>query len=123
MLAAIGLALGSILLWPFTVLYRWLRVGNPFKHAQAKRIVILGLDGQVASANPRARELLGPELGMLVEMEAGETRVVAGPGGRRLRCTRASFLDRGFRRSFFLVDDLTRELRAFLAPSLPGGGD
>src|SRR5689334_13335098 len=45
MIAAIGLAVGSILLWPFTVVYRWLRVGNPFKHAQAKRIVIMGLDG------------------------------------------------------------------------------
>jgi predicted AlkP superfamily phosphohydrolase/phosphomutase len=45
MVAAIGLALLSILLWPFTVLYRWIRVGNPFKHAQAKRVVILGLDG------------------------------------------------------------------------------
>jgi predicted AlkP superfamily phosphohydrolase/phosphomutase len=45
MVAAIGLALGSILLWPFTVLYRWIRVGNPFKNAQAKRIVVLGFDG------------------------------------------------------------------------------
>jgi hypothetical protein len=45
MLAAIGLAIGSILLWPVTLVWRWLRVGNPFKHAQAKRIVILGLDG------------------------------------------------------------------------------
>jgi predicted AlkP superfamily phosphohydrolase/phosphomutase len=45
LLAALGLALGSILLWPFTVLYRWLRVGNPFRHAQARRVIILGLDG------------------------------------------------------------------------------
>jgi predicted AlkP superfamily phosphohydrolase/phosphomutase len=45
MIAAIALAIGSILLWPFTVLYRWIRVGNPFKNAQAKRIIILGLDG------------------------------------------------------------------------------
>jgi predicted AlkP superfamily phosphohydrolase/phosphomutase len=45
MLAAIGLALGSILLWPITLVWRWLRVGNPFKHAQAKRVVIVGLDG------------------------------------------------------------------------------
>ena len=45
MVAAIALALGSILLWPVTVVYRWLRVGNPFKHAQAKRIVIVGMDG------------------------------------------------------------------------------
>ncbi len=45
MLAAFALALGSILLWPFTVLYRWLRVGNPFKDAQATRVVIVGMDG------------------------------------------------------------------------------
>jgi hypothetical protein len=43
-----GLAIGSILLWPFTLVYRWLRVGNPFKHAQAKRIVILRSIAQVA---------------------------------------------------------------------------
>jgi predicted AlkP superfamily phosphohydrolase/phosphomutase len=45
MIAAIGLAVASILLWPFTVVYRWLRVGNPFKHAQTKRVVIIGMDG------------------------------------------------------------------------------
>ncbi len=45
MLAAISLALLSILLWPFTVVYRWLRVGNPFKHARATRVVIVGMDG------------------------------------------------------------------------------
>jgi predicted AlkP superfamily phosphohydrolase/phosphomutase len=45
LLAAVALALGSILAWPFTLLYRWLRVGNPFRQAQAKRVVILGLDG------------------------------------------------------------------------------
>jgi predicted AlkP superfamily phosphohydrolase/phosphomutase len=45
MIAAIALALGSILLWPFTLLYRWIRVGNPFKNADAKRVIILGLDG------------------------------------------------------------------------------
>ena len=87
--------------------------------ASPSGIVILDLDGYVESANPRARELLASELAhgaapptLIANMEVGETRVVAGPGSRRLRCTRASFLDRGFRRSFFLVDDLTRELRA-----------
>ena len=45
MLAALGLALFSILLWPFMVLWRWIRVGNPFRNAQAKRVIILGLDG------------------------------------------------------------------------------
>ncbi len=45
MVAALALALASILLWPFIMLYRWIRVGNPFKNAQAKRVIILGLDG------------------------------------------------------------------------------
>jgi len=45
MLAAFGLAIGLILLWPFTALYRWLRVGDPFKNAQAKRVIIVGMDG------------------------------------------------------------------------------
>ncbi len=45
MLAAISLAVLSILLWPFTVVYRWLRVGNPFKHARATRVIIVGMDG------------------------------------------------------------------------------
>jgi signal transduction histidine kinase len=87
--------------------------------ASPSGIVILDLDSHIESANPRARELLASELAhgatpptLLAGMEVGETRVVAGPGSRRLRCTRASFLDRGFHRSFFLVDDLTRELRA-----------
>ncbi|MEW6270367.1 MAG: alkaline phosphatase family protein [Thermodesulfobacteriota bacterium] len=44
-LAALGLALLTILLWPLTTLWRLVRVGNPFKNASAKRVVILGLDG------------------------------------------------------------------------------
>jgi len=33
-------------------------------------------------------------------------------GRRRLRCTHSSFFDRGFERSFFVIDDLTHELWA-----------
>ncbi|MCK6528402.1 alkaline phosphatase family protein [Myxococcota bacterium] len=43
--AAVGLAVLIILAWPFTVAWRLIRVGNPFKHATAKRVVIVGLDG------------------------------------------------------------------------------
>jgi hypothetical protein len=39
------LAVGTILIWPITFLWRVIRVGNPFKNAQVKRVVILGLDG------------------------------------------------------------------------------
>src|SRR5262245_48381028 len=76
MLAAIGLALGSILLWPFTVVYRWLRVGNPFKHAQAKRVVIVGMDGMDPGlATKFMREGRMPNLEKLAE------RGVFGPLG------------------------------------------
>ncbi len=45
LVAAFALALGTILLWPFTFLYRMIRVGNPYKRAVARRVVVLGLDG------------------------------------------------------------------------------
>jgi predicted AlkP superfamily phosphohydrolase/phosphomutase len=45
LVAALGLALLTILLWPLTTLWRLVRVGNPFKNASARRVVIVGLDG------------------------------------------------------------------------------
>ena len=45
LVAALGLALLTILLWPLTTLWRLVRVGNPFKHASARRVIIVGLDG------------------------------------------------------------------------------
>jgi predicted AlkP superfamily phosphohydrolase/phosphomutase len=45
LLATFALALSTILLWPITFVIRLVRVGNPYKNAKAKRVVILGLDG------------------------------------------------------------------------------
>lgn len=45
MVAAFALALGTIALWPVTFVWRTIRVGNPYKHALAKRVIILGIDG------------------------------------------------------------------------------
>lgn len=45
LVGAILLALATILLWPFTYVIKMIRVGNPFKAALAKRVVIIGLDG------------------------------------------------------------------------------
>jgi predicted AlkP superfamily phosphohydrolase/phosphomutase len=45
MLAAFALAIGTILLWPVTFLIRTVRVGDPFKNALSKRVIIIGLDG------------------------------------------------------------------------------
>src|SRR5690606_30784565 len=45
LVAALGLAVLTILLWPLTTLWRLVRIGNPFKEAIAKRVVIVGFDG------------------------------------------------------------------------------
>ncbi len=45
LVGAILLALATILLWPFTYLIKMIRVGDPFKNALSKRIIIIGLDG------------------------------------------------------------------------------
>jgi predicted AlkP superfamily phosphohydrolase/phosphomutase len=39
------LVLFTLLTWPFALLYRAIRIGNPYKHAIAPRVVVLGLDG------------------------------------------------------------------------------
>jgi predicted AlkP superfamily phosphohydrolase/phosphomutase len=45
LLTTFFLAIGTILIWPIAFVWRAIRVGNPFKNAQVKRVVILGLDG------------------------------------------------------------------------------
>ena len=45
LLATFALALAIILTWPIRLLIRTFTVGNPYKNAKAKRIVVLGLDG------------------------------------------------------------------------------
>lgn len=89
-------------------------------------IVVLDFDGRIEMANPAARRLLqtdgdaalrkplgevGALGGDLDRLAEGETHVVPIWGGRRVRLHRGSFVDRGFRRSFFLLEELTEELR------------
>ena len=45
LLTTFALAFTTLLTWPITFLYRLIRVGNPFKNAMVKRVVVLGLDG------------------------------------------------------------------------------
>lgn len=94
--------------------------------ASPSAIVTCDHDGRISSANPAAEALLGsPEsdvLGLAVaelpepfgsrldEMAVGDSTVLR-IGGRRLRALRAEFRDRGHARSFFLVEELTEELR------------
>src|SRR5213594_4437379 len=45
LLTTFVLAFAIILTWPIRMLYRLVAVGNPYKDAISKRVVILGLDG------------------------------------------------------------------------------
>jgi signal transduction histidine kinase len=92
-------------------------------------IVVLDFDGAVSLCNPAAHRLLAggasvlgrrlvdlpPEANTLARalasLATGETRVLPLPDGRRLKCRRGAFLDRGFTRGFFLIEELTEELR------------
>jgi nitrogen fixation/metabolism regulation signal transduction histidine kinase len=92
-------------------------------------VVILDFDQQVSSLNPAAERLLdrpasavlGRRLGVLGSplataldsLEPGEARVVGLLGARRVKCQHGTFVDRGFPRSFMLVEELTEELRQF----------
>jgi signal transduction histidine kinase len=105
-------------------------------------VVTLDFDGKVSAMNPSAERWLAATLATpatpamlatpgglatptatplleigalgaaLAAIPAGEARVLPLPGGRRLKATRAELFDRGFRRGFFLLEELTAELRA-----------
>lgn len=91
-------------------------------------VLTLDHDGRVALMNPAAGGLLRlapgkaagrslPELSAplaeeLAALGPGESRVVPLEGRRRLKCFRGQFFDRGFPRSFFLLEEVTEELRS-----------
>lgn len=70
---------------------------------------LLGL-GRAATGMPLA-DLPGPLAAELLDLGPGESRLVPVEGRRRLKCYRGQFFDRGFPRSFFLVEEVTEELR------------
>jgi nitrogen fixation/metabolism regulation signal transduction histidine kinase len=80
--------------------------------ASPSGIVICDFDGNVEQMNPAAQRLVTSEL--LADMRtlgAGESRLVASDLPRRVKVWRAEFRDRGFAKSFFIVDEMTEELR------------
>lgn len=74
-------------------------------------IAICDLDGNIASQNQSFTTFCSPQL---LEALAGlpdESSCTLRPGGMQvLRCSRHFFMDRGFRRTFFLVERLTDEI-------------
>jgi nitrogen fixation/metabolism regulation signal transduction histidine kinase len=89
-------------------------------------ILTLDFDERIDLLNPSAEKLLGmgndfvgkrladsahPLGAELAAIPVGESRVLA-QGPRRLKVSRAELFDRGFPRSFLIVEELTEELRA-----------
>jgi nitrogen fixation/metabolism regulation signal transduction histidine kinase len=76
-------------------------------------IVICDFDGRIQQTNPAAERLLR-ESGVrqaLKDVAAGESRLMSIAGARRLRVLSAEFRDRGFAKRFYLLEELTEELR------------
>jgi len=92
-------------------------------------VVILDFDQRVASLNPAAERLLdrpapavvgrpldaldSPLADALATLSPGDARLVGLLGARRVKCHHGTFVDRGFTRSFLLIEELTEELRQF----------
>jgi len=97
-------------------------------HVSPTGMITLDFDGKLSALNPSAERLLSlttedakgkhPQeldsaLGNdLAGIPAGESRVLSLQGRRRVRISRGEFFDQGFARSFFLLEELTDELRA-----------
>lgn len=95
--------------------------------ASPSGIVIFDFDGNVSLCNPAVEHLLGVSCGELLGKKAhalplpvgavlaslgnGESTVVTLATQQKLRCRRLEFFDRGFARSFVVIEELTEELR------------
>jgi len=96
--------------------------------ASPSGIIVCDHDGNVRQINPAAEQLLGvtaadidgssvkgsphESLRLLGELATGESKVLSFRGLTRLRCQHGRFVDQGFPRSFYLVEEITEELRA-----------
>lgn len=74
-------------------------------------VAVCNLEGSIISANPSFAALTAeiPE-SELFALADGEQRVVRPGAGQVMRISRMHFMDRGFRRTFFLVERLTDEI-------------
>lgn len=98
-----------------------------FLHDTPVGVLIHDFDDRISLVNPRMRTLLdasddaallgralhdldSPIAGTLATLTIDETRMITDAAGRRLRCRLAQFLDRGFPRSYVLIEELTTEL-------------
>lgn len=90
-------------------------------------ILIFDFDDNISLVNPRAIELLGEPgkrdlngrpisdldstlANTLASLAVNESQLIMDAAGQRLRCQRSQFVDRGFSRSYILIEELTAEL-------------
>jgi signal transduction histidine kinase len=81
--------------------------------ASPSGIVICDFDGAMRDANPAAQRLLSePAVAeTLPTLAPGESKLVTLAGARKLKIWNAEFRDRGFAKTFFLLEEMTEELR------------
>ena len=81
--------------------------------ASPSGIVICDFDGGVQQANPAAQRLLiEPAVSeTLPSLGPGESKLVTLAGARKLKIWNAEFRDRGFAKTFYLLEEMTEELR------------
>lgn len=75
-------------------------------------IVICDFDGRVEQMNPAAERMMTAELRAQLEtIPVGASRLLTHLGARRMKVSRAEFRDRGFAKTFYLLEEMTEELR------------
>jgi two-component system nitrogen regulation sensor histidine kinase NtrY len=81
--------------------------------ASPSGIVICDFDGAIQQSNPAAQRLLSePAVSEALPLLApGESKLVTLAGARKLKIWNAEFRDRGFAKTFYLLEEMTEELR------------
>lgn len=96
-------------------------------HASPQGVIIMDFDERITDINPAGLKLLSiPDKEMIFgkkiketnlnikdsldALKLGESVVIRGSGITVYRCSRSSFLDKGFSRPFILIEELTDEL-------------
>lgn len=101
--------------------------------ATPSAVVVFDFNGRISLSNHSAQQLLAslmlpndseehffhsqgnqnkPKdfLDELKNLSVGESKLISDQEGRRFRCLRSQFIDRGFNRDFLLIDEITLEL-------------
>ncbi|MEA2415712.1 MAG: two-component system, NtrC family, nitrogen regulation sensor histidine kinase NtrY [Thermoanaerobaculia bacterium] len=81
--------------------------------ASPSGLVICDFNGAIQQSNPAAQRLLSEPAvrEALPLLAAGESRLVTLAGARKLKIWNAEFRDRGFAKTFYLLEEMTEELR------------